>query len=325
MNFICAPSSALKDRRVARIHFIVNPNRPAIGLRWPYEEQRIQALTKDFKVHIVRGRLHAEILARQAADEGAELVVSIGGDSTLSEIANGLYRASLGGMKIPKLAIHAELHAGDAVKSLPLNKSFIEFLGAFLRNEAISDLMDLAEVEFSGEYGQKIRRVFVNCAGFGFSSVIVERLAADFRYRRTRWNFLKMIARLIPFYKHPVVNIKIDGKDYLRQRPILTGLLHNGRYAAHGFDFSEESSPFDGTLEATIIRKTFTWRYFLAIFPLFAGLLHRASFVLRTPFKEIEIQPAMSGRRVRVDFDGDCWGFLPARISVRPKSLELVR
>ena len=103
---------------MARIHFIVNPLRPSIGLRWPYEEQKIQSLTKDFKVHITRGRLHGEILARQAIDEGAELIVSVAGHSTLSEIANGLYRSSLAGLKVPLLAVHSELHAGDMIRSL---------------------------------------------------------------------------------------------------------------------------------------------------------------------------------------------------------------
>lgn len=308
-----------------KIHFIVNPQRPSIGLRWPYEEQKIENLTKDFRVHLTRGRMHSEILVRTAIEDGCELIVSVGGDSTLSEIANGLYRASLGGGKVPLLAIHPELHAGDTMRSLPLRKSFQEFLLAYLRSEAVIDSMDLGEVEFSGDYGQKVRRVFVNCAGFGFTAQIVDILSRDFRYSRTKWNFLRMIARMVPFYKHPTLTIRADGREIFHQVPMLTGLIHNGRYAAHGLDLSPDSSAFDGRFELTLIRKTFGYRYLLGIFPLFAGLLSRSSFVKRMSAQEIQIDHHHPIRKVRVDFDGDCWGFLPAKIKILEKALKIAR
>ncbi len=310
---------------MARIHFIVNPQRPSIGLKWPYEELKIQELTKDFKVHIIRGKLHGEILARQAVDEGAELIVSVAGDSTLSEIVNGIYRASQGNRPVPRLALHPELHAGDTVRSLQMRKDFVSLISDFLKGEAIQDAVDLAEIEFAGEYGQRIRRVFLNCAGFGFSSVLVEKLSQDFRMPRNRWNFLKIFARNVLFYKHPVVDIRVDGRDFLNHQSLLLGLVHNGRYAGHGLDLSPQSSPFDGRLEHTFVLKTFGYRYFLAVFPLFAGLLHRSSFIRVGACREVEVRAPSSGRRVKVDFDGNTWGFLPLKIRVLEQALLMVR
>jgi diacylglycerol kinase family enzyme len=311
---------------MARIHFIVNPQRPSIGLRWPLEENRIASVTKDFRVHITRGRLHAEILARQAVEEGCELLVSVGGDSTLSEIANGLYRSSLGGHPTPLLTLHPELHAGDAAKSIPLRKSFVDFLKSYLSGEASTEAIDLVEIHYTGNYGQRVRRVFLNCAGFGFSSLLINLLSQDYRYARTRWNFMRMIARRVPFYKHPTISMKVDGSEVLHQTAVLTGLIHNGRYGAHGIDLSSPSSPFDGVLESSVIMKTFGYRYILGIFPLFAGLLPRTSFVRRFSGKEFEILPGdQFQQKVRVDFDGDCWGYLPARMKILPQALRLVR
>lgn len=310
---------------MAKIHFIVNPQRQSIGLRWPYEEQKIRNITNDFQVHIIRGRYHAEILARQAMEEGAELIVSVGGDSTLSEIANGLYRAALGGRKIPLLTFYPGLHAGDTIRSLPLRASFEEFLSDYLRGEALKDSLDLGEIEFTGDYGQRIRRVFVNCAGFGFSSTIVDRLSQNYRYARTRWNFIRMIARLVPFYKHAIVSVSLDGKKIYPSQPMLTGLIHNGRYAAHGLDVSQNSSLFDGKLEMSFVLKTFSYRYLLGIFPLFAGLFSKGSFVKKFEGREVEISPSVPQKKIRVDFDGDCWGFLPLKVRVLEKTLSVVR
>ena len=184
---------------MARIHFIVNPSRPSIGLNWPYEEKRIAELTQDFQVHIIRGRLHAEILSRQAMDAGAELIVCVAGDSTLSEIVNGLYRASLGGAPVPALTIHAGLQRGDTIRTWNRDKDFLSFLRSFLKGEVTSEKIDLGEVEFTGEYGQRVRRLFLNGAGFGFSSLITQKLSADFRIVRSRLRFFRMMASLAAF------------------------------------------------------------------------------------------------------------------------------
>lgn len=310
---------------MALIHFIVNPLRPSIGLRWPYEEQKVRQLTSDFKVHITRGHLHAEILTRTAIEAGAKLIVCAGGDSTLSEIINGLHRASLGNENIPKLAIYAGLQQGDFVKSLNLRRDFIEFLKAYLNNEAIEEKIDVGEARYSGDFGQQVRRLFINCAGFGFSSVLVDRLSKDYRISRTKFNFFKTILKQVPFYRHPAVDIVIDGKPGFSKEEVLTGLIHNGNYGAYGLLLSPRSSISDGLLEFTLISKSFTYKYLLGIFPLFSGRLRQSSFVTQASCKEFKVLPLTSHRKVRIDFDGDCWGFLPAEFRILEKVITVLR
>mgnify|MGYP000844099948 CR=1 FL=1 len=311
---------------VARIHFIVNPLRPSIGLQWPYEEKKIQAVTEDFEVHITRGRFHAEILTRQAIQDGAELLVCVGGDSTLSEMVNGLYRASLGGGRTPKITLYPELQAGDTARTLRLQKGFLEFLDNYLKGTVQEEKLDLGEIEFAGDHGQKVRRLFINCAGCGLSSTMVAKLSQDYRVSRSRFNFLRLLTRLLLFYRHPDVNIQIDGQRMLTNAPILTTLVHNGRYAGYGLQFSPESSVIDGQFEVSVMLKTFSFRYLLSIFPLFAGNFKNLSFVRRWQAKEILIEPSTTiAKRVRMDFDGDTWGFLPMRVRVLEGAVTLLR
>ncbi|MDB5036892.1 MAG: hypothetical protein JWQ35_420 [Bacteriovoracaceae bacterium] len=310
---------------MARIHFIVNPLRPSIGLRWPYEEKMIESMTRDFQVHITRGRLHSEILTRTAMEAGAELIVCAGGDSTLSEIVNGLYRAGQGGGPVPKLALYAGLQQGDTVKGLRMRKTFLEFLTAYLAGEAIEEKIDVGEARFTGDYGQQVRRLFVNCAGFGFSSVIVDKLSRDYRISRTKFNFFRSIISLAPLYRHPEVDIFVDGQKVYSNEDVLLGLIHNGNYGAYGLLLSPRSSFSDGILEYTIISKTFAYKYLLGIFPLFAGKLRTASFVKQASCKEIKIVSEQTQKKVRIDFDGDCWGFLPAEFRVLEKAITVVR
>jgi diacylglycerol kinase family enzyme len=310
---------------MASIHFIVNPLRPSIGLRWPYEEKKIESLTKDFAVHITRGRLHAEILTREAMRAGAELIVCAGGDSTLSEIINGLYRGSAGGKPLPKLALYPDLQQGDFVKSLQVRKTFVEFLSAFLNRQDIEEKIDVGQVVYTGDYGQKVRRLFINCAGLGFSSVLVDRLSRNYRISRTKFNFFKSIVKLVPFYRHPEVDILVDNEKMMSKEDVLTVLVHNGNYGGYGLQLSPKSNLSDGLLEYTIISKSFTYKYLLGIFPLFSGHLRDASFVKRGACKEIKVVPTAGHRKVRIDFDGDCWGFLPAQFKILEKVITISR
>jgi diacylglycerol kinase (ATP) len=310
---------------MALIHFIVNPLRPSIGLQWPYEEKKIERLTKDFKVHITRGRLHAEILSRKAAEEGAKLVVAVGGDSTLSEIVNGLYRASQGGHPAPALTFYPELKQGDFVRSIKLRSSFTEFLEAFLSNQAIEEKFDLGEVEYTGDYGQKVRRLFVNCAGFGFSSVLVGRLSVNYKVKRNKWSYLRLMARLLPFYRHPEVDIFVDDKKICSQQEILSVLIHNGKTAAHGLELSPHSDIHDGKLEITIIKKALPYRYLLGLLPVFAGHIRSLSFVQAQSCKRVKALSIHKTKKVRLDWDGDIWGYLPAEFRVLEKGLSIIR
>ena len=81
----------------------------------------------------------------------------------------------------------------------------------------------------------------------------------------------------------------------------------------------------DGILEYTMILKSFTYQYFLGLFPLFAGKLKSARFVRRGTFKELKINATGRTRKVRIDYDGDSWGFLPVRFRVLEKALSIVR
>lgn len=310
---------------MARIHFIVNPLRPSIGLKWPYEEKKIQNITSDFRVHLSRGRFHAETLAEQAISEGAELIVAVGGDSTLSEIANGLMRAKRTKRQIPKLTLYPGLQQGDFVKTLELRPEFSDFLRAYLSNHAIEETIDLGEIEYIGDHGQRVKRIFINCAGFGFSAIVANKLSQNHKLKRTRWNYLKLIAQSLPLYRHPELTVEVDDAAFLKGEEILTGLIHNGKTAARGLVFSNQSDIHDGKFEFTLVRKTFTYRYFFGLLSLFAKGLKTDKFVSQTSCKKVKVFPSRPTRSVRVDFDGDAWGDLPAEFRILEKALVLVR
>jgi diacylglycerol kinase family enzyme len=77
-----------------RARLIVNPTASSVTPRARVEIQQALAADCDLTVAETTRRGHAERLARGAANDGAEVVILMGGDGTLNEAANGLVGTS---------------------------------------------------------------------------------------------------------------------------------------------------------------------------------------------------------------------------------------
>jgi diacylglycerol kinase (ATP) len=120
LNFRRQPTSPQRAR------IIVNPTSGAKSAqrKWP----RIKALLEDmglsFDSVLTQGPMEAAELAREAADQGYDLVVAVGGDGTVNEVVNGLMgpdgkaRADLG-------VIHTGT-ANDFARNLDLPRSLLK-------------------------------------------------------------------------------------------------------------------------------------------------------------------------------------------------------
>lgn len=305
---------------MARIHFILDPVHPRLGPEWPYEEKKISELTQDFQIGLVRGRMHAAQLAREAKRGGAELVVCLGTDLSLNEIINALYPFD---EDTPVVSFHPRYQVGSVLASLGMEKDFFAFIQRFLKGEAKEDRVDLAEIDFTGNFGQSIRRVFLESASFGFASSIVSRM--NFKHERDfgKYDLIKLLLRKLPFYREPGVQIQADQLQPERLT-LLTAFINNTAYTARGIRVSPRSDPRDGTLELTRIKKARFYQYLGAAIPFYAGHRGAFSFIDSLKFKELKID-ALSGRKIRLDYDGEFRGFLPATIRVKEKALRLLK
>lgn len=305
---------------MARIHFILDPTNPGLGEKWPYEQKAIEEITQDFEIHLVRGKAHAEDLAKTAAKKGASLIVCAGNDSIFNEIVNALYPFD---ENTPALSIYPGLQRGSLATSIPFCKDFKEFLKNFLQNTHAIEAIDLAKINFTGEYGQSISRVFVDSASFGFASLILSKMNRADSFAFSFYQFLKMLFRNLPFYSEPSIKFLVDNQDDQRMS-LLTGFINNTAYTSRGLRIFSESDPTDGTLEFTVVKKARFHRYIMAALPFYTGRRKNFSFFHTYPCKKVKIEAAI-GQTVRLDFDGECRGFLPAEIEVKQRSLKLVR
>jgi hypothetical protein len=79
-----------------KTNVIVNPesNRGRTRKRWGEIREGLKSFIREFKFEFTEKPSHATHLAREAIKDGADLVIGVGGDGTMNEIANGFFEDS---------------------------------------------------------------------------------------------------------------------------------------------------------------------------------------------------------------------------------------
>lgn len=153
-----------------RALLVVNPKATATtaGVR----DVLRHALASETKLDVVQteARGHATSLARQAALDGLDVVVALGGDGTVNEVVNGLL-ADGPAAGLPALAVVPAGSANVFARALGLPSSPVEATGQLL------EALETGRRRTVG-LGLADDRWFTFCAGMGLDASVVRRVEA---------------------------------------------------------------------------------------------------------------------------------------------------
>ena len=179
----------------------------------------VRALSSELDLELAETahRGHARELAARAAADGIDLVVTLGGDGTVNEAANGLLTAGPG-PDVPMLAVVPGGSTNVFARALGRSRDPVEATGEILdslragRTRLVS--LGTAEARTGGEgtvEGWTTPRWFVFAAGMGFDADVISRVEAQrARGRRSTGSL----------YIGAGVNAFLLGRD--RRRPPMT-------------------------------------------------------------------------------------------------------
>ena len=153
-----------------RALLVVNPKATATTPR--ARDVLAHALASEMKLDVVQteARGHASSLARQAVDDGLDVVVALGGDGTVNEVVNGLLHAGPTA-GLPALAVVPGGNANVFARALGLSASPVEATSQLLEALATGRRRTVG-LGLAGE------RWFTFCAGMGLDAAVVRRVEA---------------------------------------------------------------------------------------------------------------------------------------------------
>lgn len=289
---------------------ILNPKAGSAGT----VEEIEAAIQKKLGLHDVSFQVtekegEGEEHARQAVQDGVELVVAAGGDGTLNEVLNGLSEG-FGQVLLGLLPLGT---GNDFARTIGVPADLEGALGILA--EGRTRRVDVAQATIGG----KACRHFLNMSAGGFSGEVSER--AD--EAKERWGplaYLRSALGVLPDLKGFRSVITLNGSERL-ELETYNVVVSNGRYVAAGIPVSPQAVIDDGMLDVMIAPAT-TMGQLAVLLPQVLLGRHTDSELLifrRATRVEIESDPPMT-----FNVDGEICGTDPARFEVLPRALEMI-
>ncbi len=295
---------------------IVNPmsRGGATGKTWPILNKLLRTTGLPFDYELIKAPGQGIELSRQAVEKGYNLVIAVGGDGTVNEVVNGLIDEN--GKGRATLGIIAAGTQNDIAHMLGIPRDYIRGCQLFEKFETAT--IDIGDVAYTS-HNKIIRRHYINTAGIGFVSDVIENSIPQTKY--------KVLGGAVPYaiglmpkvleYQNKDVLLSIDGEKRVERD--FSIVINNGRYLGGGRVFPN-ATPYDGLLDVAIIGNLSKLEALLN-FPLF----YTGTYVYH---QKITLQQAKnviidSPQRLPIQIDGELVGETPATFRVIPSALAV--
>lgn len=230
-----------------KIKFIVNPiaGQGSAKLAIPEIERLAKENFIDYDIVSTEHPGHAIDLAHEAAVNGFDFVIAVGGDGTSNEVLNGLMQAWSQGHRDSAMGIIGIGRGNDFAYGFGIPPGLQAGFQVIQQNQP--RFMDVGFVR-GGDYPQG--RYFGNGVGIGFDAVVGFE-AAKLTHLHGFTNYVVAALRTIFLYFHaPTLRIEYD--DEIITQPSLMVSIMNGRRMGGGFMMAPNAHIDDGLLDLCI-------------------------------------------------------------------------
>jgi YegS/Rv2252/BmrU family lipid kinase len=287
--------------------FLVNPASAngATARRWPKLRQHAHELGLSGEERLSERPGHLTDLARAAAGEG-RLIVVVGGDGTLNEVANGL--AGTGA----EIAILPNGTGQDFGRTHGIPTKFDEAVEVALTGTARA--ADAGRATF----GDGSVRIFANVGSVGMSGAVARRANSMSKAFGGRTTFYYALTREFVAWKNTEVVVASDAGE--RRGRMHDVIVANGRWHGGGMKLAPDAEFDDGLFDVVLIGDITKLDFITTSPKLYSGgyVEHPRVDVMRTASLDVS-----AAEPLPVELDGEVSGETPVRFEVIPAALRV--
>ncbi len=266
-----------------------------------YWRERVESIARGCPIRTTSSSGGAELLARQAVEEGFEKIVAAGGDGTVNEVVNGLAgsKIALGLLPMGTVNVFA-MELGLPSHNLELCWDVIQG-----ENERLADLPSA-----NGKY-------FVQLAGVGLDAQVVKETSLAFKRSFGPLSYLISAAQ-IAARQPPKLLIESENASVEEGSFVLIG---NGRLYGGPFPFFKHALIDDGLIDVVVFKRL----GYLEIIKYLQDVVFSSD--IRVP--EIEYFQTghlriTSEQDVPVELDGELAGNCPVDFQIQQRALRVL-
>jgi YegS/Rv2252/BmrU family lipid kinase len=265
-------------------------------------ESRIDHNIFNVSVTYTQSADHAINLSKKAVAEGIDIIVAVGGDGTVNEVASQLIKTS------------------NTLGIVPLGSGngLARHLGIPRNIEKAIDLINKQQTS-TIDTGSVNGNIFVSIAGVGFDALVAERFARG--VRRGFLGYFQIIANEYFNYKPQTYKLTFDNGKVITERALFVAFANSNQFG-YNTTIAPNAKLRDGLLDVCIVKKPQIYRI-----PLIASLLL---------LKRIDISPSATILKTKslsvvrdhkgvVNIDGEAINFgKELEIKINPLSLKII-
>lgn len=305
---------------ISNMYIIVNPAsaNKATAREWPAYKKALSDAGFEFEAVMTEYPGHASELSRQALKMGYKTIVSVGGDGTMNEVANGFFEKGSLIDGNSRLVVFSRGTGCDFIKTLGINKGIEDFLAILQRNRERQ--IDVGRLSFFDAEGNKSVRYFLNVADIGIGAETADRVNKHSKRFSGFLSFMLGTISTVFMYENKNFEVIIDDKIILNEI-ISSVVVANGKYFGGGMMVAPDAMPDDGVFDI-IILGNLSKPDIIKSFPLIYKGKHMSHPKLKY-YRGSRVKVTSSGRGL-IEVDGEIPGRADAMFELIPKAMKIL-
>ncbi|HUI40712.1 MAG TPA: diacylglycerol kinase family protein [Terriglobia bacterium] len=306
---------------IRRAAAIVNPSAAGgrAGRLWPSMARQLRERVGDVTVRCTESAGHATALAGALIEAEHDLIIAVGGDGTLSEVANGYLRNDEPIRPNVQLGFLPVGTGSDFRRTLRIPADVRQAIEILATGKPLD--IDVGRVTFVGLDGVERRRHFINLVSFGMGGEV----AAGAKNCLTAFGgtaaFFGATLRTIASYRGRRIELELDGDGHWLPFFVSNVAVGNGQYHGGGMRPCPTALLSDGVLELTVIDYLNAFEIARDIRVLYSENVYRLPKVHHLRARRLS---ARADEPTRIEVDGEPLGWLPLEIEVLPRRLPVL-
>lgn len=307
---------------------IVNPRSGGGRTGETFEKMRevIARSLGDIDVVLTERALHATELAREAALEGRETVVAVGGDGSIHEVVNGLMQARERGAGRTRLGVIGQGTGGDFRKSLGIEHRLDRYCAAIQGGKTRT--IDVGRLTHGKEEGGSGTAFFVNILSVGLGG-LVDRYVAE-TSKRFGGTFAYFLASARGLLEAPIgvlaCTISLGGETREEEISTRSMAICNGRFFGSGMEVAPMADLGDGIFDVVDLGAAPRLRFAMVSSQIYSGKHIQNPDVKHFTCDRIamELLNRDAADRFLLDVDGEPLGRMPLTVELVRGALEVL-
>ena len=288
---------------------------------WPEIKSLLEDSSLKLEYVFTERTYHAiEITKNYITEKGYKNIIIVGGDGTMNEVVNGLFRQERYPTTEITLGLITVGTGNDWGRYYGMNKSYKKMIKAITKGKTF--IQDVGKVNYE-HTAEKEDRYFVNIAGMGYDALVAKK--TNISKEKGRGGVLIYLINLLQSlfqYSYTKLRITADGKQVFDGK-VFTISIGICKYNGGGMMQLPFAVSDDGLFDVTLVRKTSKLRVIRKVKNQYDGSFINMKDVETYRGKNFIIE-SIPNNALFLETDGESLGHSPLYFEIVPKSVKLI-